>query len=253
MKKVNWNKYQRAWDEFSDLDAYWAVLADPAKKYGKWDSDEFYRTGQEEIDRMMAQAKNLGHPKGRQTALDFGCGLGRLTRALSHHFQQCYGVDISEVMLTKAKELNQSFLNCNFVWNPKGDLQVFGNNHFDLIYSNIVLQHIPSKRVIEAYIREFVRILKPNGLMVFQLPCRIPILKKIQPRRRLYSMLRNLGLSDKLLYWKLGLFPISMNHLSEMEVTKLLILSGAKILEVQPSAAAGPLIESRMYYVTKQS
>jgi len=248
---VNWTKYQKDWNEFSELDPYWAVLADPAKKHGKWDGEEFYRTGQVEIDRLMEQAKNLSYPAGWERSLDFGCGLGRLTRALSLHFKESYGVDISEAMLAKARELNRDFDNCQFVHNPKNDLQVFGDTHFDLIYSNIVLQHVPSKKLIRSYITEFVRILKRDGLLVFQLPSHIPLVKKIQPRRRLYSVLRTLGLSDKFLYWKLGLFPILMNYIPEKEVTELLKGRGAKVLEILPSPDAGHMIESRRYYVTK--
>jgi ubiquinone/menaquinone biosynthesis C-methylase UbiE len=248
---LNWTRYQKDWDEFSEMDPFWAVLADPAKKYGKWDGEEFYRTGQVEIDRLMEQANKLGYPAKRERSLDFGCGLGRLTRALSRYFKESYGVDISETMLAKARELNRDFGNCQFVHNPKNDLQIFDENQFDLIYSNIVLQHVPSKKVIRSYLTEFVRILKPNGLIVFQLPSHIPLLKKIQPRRRLYSVLRTFGLSDKFLYWKLGLFPILMNYIPVEEVTKLLEGRGAKILEILPSSDAGSMIESRRYYVTK--
>jgi ubiquinone/menaquinone biosynthesis C-methylase UbiE len=248
---VNWTRYQKDWNEFSEMDPFWAVLADPAKKHGKWNGEEFYRSGQVEIDALMEKAKVMGYPAGREWSLDFGCGLGRLTRGLSRHFEETYGVDISETMLAKARELNRDFGNCQFVHNPKNDLQVFGDNHFDLIYSNIVLQHVPSKKMIRSYIAEFVRILKPNGLLVFQLPSHIPLLKKIQPRRRLYSMLRGLGFSEKILYWRLGLFPILMNYLPEKEVTELLKGRGAKVLESLPSPDAGPLIESRRYCVTK--
>jgi trans-aconitate methyltransferase len=42
-------------------------------------------------------------------------------------------------------------------------------NGIDLIYSNITLQHMPQENQYE-YIREFIRILHPDGLAVFELP-----------------------------------------------------------------------------------
>jgi hypothetical protein len=48
-------------------------------------------------------------------------------------------------------------------------LKTFSDNSVDLIYTNIVLQHV-TPDVTVAYLREFLRILKPAGVLVFQLP-----------------------------------------------------------------------------------
>ena len=65
-------------------------------------------------------------------ALDFGCGVGRLTRALAGSFEKSCGVDILEAMVTKARELNGQIGNCSFVVNNSTDLRVFPNETFDL-------------------------------------------------------------------------------------------------------------------------
>ena len=44
-----------------------------------------------------------GSPAARRSALDFGCGIGRLSQALAEHFDQVYGVDISPKMIELAR------------------------------------------------------------------------------------------------------------------------------------------------------
>ena len=76
---MNLTDLQRHWDAFGRHDPMWAILTDPARKGGRWTADEFFATGVTEIGAVMAAARALGLPARRRRALDFGCGLGRLT------------------------------------------------------------------------------------------------------------------------------------------------------------------------------
>jgi ubiquinone/menaquinone biosynthesis C-methylase UbiE len=105
--------------------------------------------------------------RAAERALDFGCGLGRLTRALSAYYARVDGVDIARSMIGQAQELNIGYSRCFFTVNERPDLKLFPDDAFDLIYTNLVLQHMPAK-LAEGYIREFVRCTKPGGLTVFQ-------------------------------------------------------------------------------------
>ncbi len=198
----------------------------------------------------MEHAQRLGYPFGREAALDFGCGVGRLTRALAGHFGDCYGVDISESMVERACALNHAYSNCHFAVNVSENLRLFADSTFDMIYSVIVLQHVPNRAVITSYIREFVRVLKADGLLVFQLPSSIAPKYMRQTRMRLYSLLRNVGIGPRVLYEKLGLYPIRMNFIPQGQVISLLESCGAKVIDVQSDTLAPPH-ESRTYYVTK--
>src|SRR3712207_4174162 len=106
---------RRDWDELAELDPYWAALTDDTKREGDWDRSEFIATGRDEIDRLLRHAAELGVPGGRRAALDFGCGPGRLTRALAGHFESSVGVDASEWMIREARALNADVENCRFV------------------------------------------------------------------------------------------------------------------------------------------
>ncbi len=67
------SKHKQDWEELASIDPLWAVLTHPDKKFGKWDTDEFFLTGEVEIGRVMDSATRLGYPKGRKLCLDFGC------------------------------------------------------------------------------------------------------------------------------------------------------------------------------------
>jgi cyclopropane fatty-acyl-phospholipid synthase-like methyltransferase len=56
-----------------------------ARKGRRWTTEEFFATGVTEIAALMAEARGFGLPASRRRALDFGCGLGRLTQALADH------------------------------------------------------------------------------------------------------------------------------------------------------------------------
>ena len=242
---------KREWEEIASQDAMWAILSYSDRKFGAWDRDAFFRTGELEIERLMTNAAELARPAGRSSALDFGCGVGRLTRALSKHFESCLGLDISETMVAGARELNADTPSCTFEVNDQPDLRRYEDGSFDLIFTQIVLQHQPSRSAIEAYLDEFLRTLRPDGLLVFQLPSAIPLSLRLQPRRRVYVLLRRLGFRAKFLYWKLGLHPMRMRHLPRVDVIAFLESRGARVLRVDTSRDPSYGFEDSVYYVTK--
>ena len=166
---MNLKELKYNWDKFGQLDPFWAVLSWNDKKGKKWKSDEFFATGQREIEQVLTSIKNSGIELSRKKALDFGCGVGRLTQALALHFDEVYGVDISPSMLKLAHKHNRYGSKCQYYLNDTDNLNLFQDDHFDLIYSNITLQHM-KPTYSQKYIKEFLRVLSPQGLLIFQLP-----------------------------------------------------------------------------------
>jgi SAM-dependent methyltransferase len=251
MREAALGEQKREWEEIAGEDALWAILSYSDRKFGAWDRDEFFRTGEVEIEALMARAAELGRPVGHASALDFGCGVGRLTRALSQHFDGCLGLDISDTMVEGGRELNSDRPACTFEVNPQPDLRGREDGSFDLIFTRIVLQHQPSRAAIEAYLAEFLRTLKDDGLLVFQLPSAIPLSIRMQPRRRLYLLMRRLGFRSKFLYWRLGLHPMRMRHVPKADVIAFLEAHGAKVLSVDTTTDPSYGFEDSVYYVTK--
>jgi SAM-dependent methyltransferase len=95
--------------------------------------------------------------------------VGRATQALCGYFDHCVGIDIAASMIAQARDLNRFAERCEYVLNESDDLSVFTSDSFDLIYSNLVLQHLEPP-FIRSYLKEFIRLLNSEGLLVFQLP-----------------------------------------------------------------------------------
>ena len=93
------------------------MLSRPDKRGRRWSVDEFLATGAIEIDSQFSALTAQGLPTHRRRALDFGCGAGRLTRALARHFDEVVGIDVAASMIAKARELNADVDNVEFLEN----------------------------------------------------------------------------------------------------------------------------------------
>lgn len=237
LDELEWN-----WDSFAEKDAFWAILTENTRKENRWSAEEFFQTGVNEIDSIIKyiDSLDLNAKLSRKKVLDFGCGVGRLTQALAEHFDEVYGVDISANFIDLAKKYNKYPDKCEYHLNKKNDLTIFGNDTFDLIYSNIVLQHMKpaySKR----YITEFLRVLAPGGLLIFQMPSEnITLWGKI-----LWNVL--LPLRNKLMSRP----SMEMNCMPRTEVIDHLEKCGARVIDVVQDEWAGRHFRSFRYCATK--
>jgi len=235
----------RDWEEMARLDPLWAILSDPKKRFGNWDLQDFLRTGDQEIAGLMATAKRLGLPHQFRHAIDFGCGVGRLTRALHAYFTDCHGVDISSRMLEMAVRLAPE---CDF--RQGDDLSSFPAGYADLVYSSLVLQHQPDRAHVVALIQDMLRALAPGGLLAFQMVIHLPWRNRLQLRRRIYRALRALGIRDSLVYGKLKLSPIRMVSLPRPQLEEIVCGAGGQIVHEHRETAPYP---SSTFYCTVKS
>jgi SAM-dependent methyltransferase len=157
------------WNEFGRTDPLWAVLAVAGTENSGWDVNQFFESGRLEIAHVLHLLEQAGVTVKRRRALDFGCGVGRLTQALGEHFDQACGVDIAPSMIELAQKYNQLRIKCQYYLNRANDLALFHDGSFTFIYSVIVLQHMKPK-YSKNYIREMLRVLAPDGVFVFQIP-----------------------------------------------------------------------------------
>jgi SAM-dependent methyltransferase len=228
------------WEHLGQTDAYWAVLSDPAKRGGKWDVEAFYESGRAEIGYVMSYVEALRPTLPRADVLDFGCGPGRLTFAFGEHFAHAVGVDISASMIALADQRRGMVTNCDFVQNDRDDLSVFADESFDLVYSRIVLQHIPTNLARE-YVKEFVRVLRPGGLALFQIPDRLlgPV---DRVRRGLIHLVRS-GRDDA--------EKVRMFGIARVDVESDVAAAGGRVLHVAPDGSVGDGSASWLYAVVR--
>ena len=157
------------WNGHARRDPLWAILSDPAKTGRRWQIGPFLETGRREISLLMYQLRALDLTPPRAAALDFGCGVGRLTQPLADYFERVVGVDISAEMIRLADLLNAHPGRVRYVCNDRPDLSVFEDGAFSLMYSNVVLQHIEPALSV-GYLRDLFRVVASGGVLVFQLP-----------------------------------------------------------------------------------
>lgn len=165
---MEFDALRRTWDRFGEIDPLGAILTE-AERTGRWTAEPFFATGREEIAEVLAILERAGVTLARRRALDFGCGVGRLTQALGEVFEECHGVDVAASMIRHAERFNRLGARVRYHLNERSDLRLFADGGFDFVYSNLVLQHMRPEYA-HGYLREFVRILVPKGVLVFQLP-----------------------------------------------------------------------------------
>lgn len=270
----------RDWDENAQLDPLWAICSTPGKRYNSWKIKEFFQTGEQQIQHALTLIENSGLTLKKGRALDFGCGVGRLTQALVQEFEIGYGIDISPTMIEYAQKFNRFGERCQYLVNTQDNLHIFQDNFFDFIYSFIVLQHMPP-RLMTKYIQEFVRILNKGGVLMFQVPVqlltpdinpfqRLPLYHPARIKNKLqweikqilekifgdkdirFYRLSKLGIPKRWLYQKLGVQPpVHMYYCDEQVITDLVAQGGATVIDVIKDTEQEPGMLNAQFVVIK--
>lgn len=243
---------KKTWTELGEKDPFWAILTESRKKGNKWTVEDFFATGEKEIDELMGQVRSTGFDVIRGKALDFGCGAGRLTRRLADYFDEVAGVDIAESMVELARSHNQKGDRCRFYLNERDDIKLFADSSFSFIYSSITLQHMEA-RLARNYIEEFVRVLVPGGLAVFQVTSE-PEKKRrsfADTAKRLIAGVIPGPLFRYYLRRRYGHEAVmEMHGIRKEEVVEFLESIGADIVDIIPDRSAAGWLSYR-YFFTK--
>jgi len=232
------------WEGLARRDPLWAVLTAPEKRGNRWDEAEFFATGLQAVGGILRHVESLGLTLGRGKALDFGCGVGRLTQALASHFDEVHGVDIAPSMVERARSYNRYGDRCTYHLNDRDDLSLFEDGVFDFVLSLITLQHMPPAHATR-YVREFVRLLAPGGVMVVQTAGEEIVLSP----GGLRGAIRRLAPAALLrVHRRLRQgHAIDMYGMPREEVVELLEARGAAVVEVAEETSAGATWPSLRY------
>lgn len=114
-----------------------------------------------EIVAMLDELNALG---ANVTALQIGCGIGRIELHLYKKVRLCYGIDISPSMIEKATE-NVPAANVSFICSD--NLAAVPVKDLNLIYSIFVFQHLPRTET-RRYIEQSYAKLAFGGRLIFQ-------------------------------------------------------------------------------------
>jgi len=164
---------QSAWEEFGKREPHWSVVVSEQYQQSNIQAhrEEFYRTGEQHVAQLFGSLeRNHVQHRGFRTCLDYGCGVGRITRHLAERFEKVFAFDISlphlqcaEDYLVKENVSNVALSHLKRVWDIQNLPKV------DVAYSMLVLQHNPPP-VIAFIIEALIRSLNPGGVAFFQVP-----------------------------------------------------------------------------------
>ncbi|MBV8843365.1 MAG: class I SAM-dependent methyltransferase [Bryobacterales bacterium] len=160
-------KMRRDWDNRARQNARYFVDTSQTS----WTDDEFFASGQRAIEEdILTDMTNIcqGKDPAAMRVVEIGCGAGRLTRPLSNVFGEVHAVDVSGEMVKRARAATADRPGVHIYQNNGCDLSVIPPREYDFAYSAIVFQHIASREIIESYVREVWRLLRPGALFKFQ-------------------------------------------------------------------------------------
>jgi SAM-dependent methyltransferase len=138
-------------------------------------------------------------------------------------------------MIELAGTHNRKGARVEYRCNPAGDLGYFADGSIDMVYSWITLQHM-RPRYARRYMQEFLRVLAPGGLLLFQYPS-----EPISWRSRL-SRWRALLSTPR---------PMYMNGMDREEVVETLERGGGRLLEIRQDDESIPGYHSFCYALTR--
>jgi ubiquinone/menaquinone biosynthesis C-methylase UbiE len=208
-----------AWERLAQEDPLWAICFRKDARGGKWDLEEFLASGRTEIEwawGVLAEADAI--PARRRLAVDFGCGVGRLTQALTGKVDEVIGIDASATMLELATELAVD-LPCTFA----RDLSGVADGSVDVIYSSLVLQHVPVED-LPRYLAEFQRVLAKDGCGLLH----YPIAPRSTPSGIGYRVLPAAAIARLQRHVLRYPAPMAMSWLSVPEMTRRIEAAGLR-------------------------
>jgi SAM-dependent methyltransferase len=125
--------------------------------------ERFFDVGRIHIAKLGARIEShTGCPLESRRALDFGCGVGRMTLPLAERCEHVYGVDVSPAALSEANCNARRMNLSNVEWMEAGRLAEL-SGCYDLVISVYVFQHIPSREG-ERIFATLLRGLRPGGV-----------------------------------------------------------------------------------------
>ena len=147
--------------------AHGEYVAEKGEEVWNWSSPAGHLRWQRRVDmfrEFLGSSLNYEEGGGNKKVLEIGCGTGLFTEQLALTEHQIVAIDISSTLLNLAKKrINRS----NVVFEKEDAHKTsFGNDSFDFIVGSSALHHLDSG----AALKEFFRILKPGGKIMFTEP-----------------------------------------------------------------------------------
>ena len=160
----HWLRDTRAfWDTDSVFEAkYRRICSDPDIE-STCDEGRLAELWDRRVEAELAQVLSGIPIEPGWTCLEIGCGIGRLMRPIAQCCRCVIGVDLSDRMVGYATEHLADVPNAEVHLNDGCSLAMVADGSVDWVYSHLTFQHITLSEVVEAYLAEIARVLRPGG------------------------------------------------------------------------------------------
>jgi SAM-dependent methyltransferase len=161
------------WEDLGRREPYFGVLTEERFRRENLGPDalrDFFASGEAEVEHLFRVIQGaMGESFAPRSALDFGCGVGRLTMPLARRVPDVLAIDVAQSMLDLAGEhcRKAGLDNVRFRLNHD-ELASLEPESFDLVCSLIVLQHVPVKQG-ERLLARLLQATRPGGVAVLHL------------------------------------------------------------------------------------
>lgn len=155
---------RRAWQERAQTDALFAIESSRRD----WTLDDFFDHGRATVRVAL---ERFGERLQRGRLLEIGCGVGRTAIPFAGAFESVDAVDVAPAMVERARTLGPP-PNLRFHVTDGESLAPFEDASFDAVFSEHVFQHVPHRPVVERYLAEVARVLRPGGSALLQFDTR---------------------------------------------------------------------------------
>jgi ubiquinone/menaquinone biosynthesis C-methylase UbiE len=188
---------RRDWDDRARKNAFHYI----ASWQENWDLDAFLASGIKDCATLVTPVLERCHiPDRGEMMIELGCGAGRMTPDFANRYRRVVAVDLSAEMLQRAREIHSGKQNILWIRTGGENLSFIADGSADFLFSYLVLQHLPDKKLMFSYIQEMIRVLRPGGAFLFQFN------GSTKPTMNLWGRLA-WGAIDAL--WSLNLFSLS--------------------------------------------
>ena len=228
MKKNDFDQLKNSWNTYGKTEPFWGVLTSENFKQHNINESElskFYQSGKHTIDRLEKILNQHQSTFKDKLVLDFGCGVGRLTKPCLEICKKIYGLDIGQSYLDIAKKTvptGEFFLVDNF--NKLPDLP----SNPDIIYSLITLQH-NRPMLMKLYVFLLLKLLNKDGMALLHIPYKVNDYISHQDNHH----------------------RMEMHFLEKSDVRKLVNTVGCEILDIVETKYCGENIFDCIYVIRK--
>lgn len=156
------------WNKLAKKNARYFVMTDFGEDITE---SQFRETGKKDYEQLIKDDNLLMEKLGNfsdKTALEIGCGAGRVTEFISQHFKKVFAVDISEKMIDEGRQRLGNVTNIEFISIDGTHYPTISDSSIDFVFSYIVFQHMSNKKVVMKNFEEIMRVLKEGGIAKIQ-------------------------------------------------------------------------------------